>query len=256
MRQRKMVIGKAVEKDKLQYGMFVSINQNYQIDVFHNYFLNIPNILKQDILEYFEYSINRLFDALNTSRLDGNDIMNSFEYFDIEVDRLADSIPSYISEYIGVIGQLFLAGYLDFCITDNVNSQCNLSSNLSYYNDDKYMSWVYFRNNYFYKEAFNRFDYEDIVLCSEQTYKNNTCFDKINNKQNEIIKDSRIYGKTLWITPQFWSYCNICVIITDKGKKYYENTLLPNIYNKYKDLSVEIDNNYNIIRWIGHMNKS
>ena len=31
--------------------------------------------------------------------------------------------------------------------------------------------------------------------------------------------------------------------------------LQPRLYNKYKDLSVELDDNYNIIRWIGHINR-
>ena len=43
-------------------------------------------------------------------------------------------------------------------------------------------------------------------------------------------------------------------VATKKGMDYFEKELAPRIYQKYKDLEVEVDDNYNVIRWIGHVN--
>lgn len=67
----------------------------------------IPNIIKTDILEYFEYHIMDF--AVN-----GDGEADSF--FMLRTKELYDNNPNptYISEYISIVGQLFLAGYIGF----------------------------------------------------------------------------------------------------------------------------------------------
>ncbi|TLD80015.1 hypothetical protein LS70_009490, partial [Helicobacter sp. MIT 11-5569] len=144
---------------------------------------------------------------------------------------------TYISEYINVIGQLFLAGYIDFgsYCDDEDRSKIDYPTNLSYYKEDKYQAWIYFRDNYFYANRFNR-DLCDPDTIDEEGY-------------------SLILGDTSWDTPQYWLQYNIWVARTEKGTKYYNEILSPRFYNKYKDLEVEIDDKGNIIRWIGKINR-
>ena len=63
------------------------------------------------------------------------------------------------------------------------------------------------------------------------------------------------FGNVSWDDPTFWSIYNVFTVATKKGIDYFENELAPRIYNKYKYLEVEIDDDYNIIRWIGHINR-
>lgn len=187
-------------------------------------FLTNPNITKVDILDFFELS--GLCYYCDSYRY-GNKFECDELFWEIPNSRL-DSIKStYISEYINIIGQLFLAGYIDFlCDWDDDYERIDYPTNLSYYKEDKYQAWIYFRDNFFYKERFLR---------------------KYDDNYNEIIKVS-------WDTPKYWSEYNILVARTPKGDEYFEKVLSPRFYNKYKDLEVEIDSKGNIIRWIGKIN--
>ena len=62
-----------------------------------------------------------------------------------------DPNPTYISEYINIVGQLFLAGYIDFGTNydNNDHSKIDYPTNLSYYKEDKYEAWRHFRDNFF-----------------------------------------------------------------------------------------------------------
>ena len=188
-------------------------------------FLTNPNITKVDILDFFELSGLCYY-------CDSHRYGNKFEcdelFWEIPDSRLDSPKPTYISEYINIIGQLFLAGYIDFlCEWDDDRERIDYPTNLSYYKEDKYQAWIYFRDNFFYKERFLR---------------------KYDNNYNEIIKVS-------WDTPKYWSEYNILVARTPKGDKYFNEILSPRFYNKYKDLEVEIDSKGNIVRWIGEINR-
>ncbi|TLD89284.1 hypothetical protein [Helicobacter sp. MIT 05-5294] len=198
--------------------------------------LQIPNLTKADILEYFEYCI---FGFSISGKIEGDDIM----IYTYRIDHLDNNLspnpprPTYISEYINVIGQLFLAGYIDFgsYCDDEDRDRIDYPTNLYYYKEDKYQAWIYFRDNYFYANRFNR-DLDEPDTIDEKGY-------------------SLILGDTSWDTPKYWSQYNIWVARTPKGTKYYNEILAPRFYNKYKDLEVEIDNKGNIIRWIGEINR-
>lgn len=188
-------------------------------------FLTNPNITKVDILDFFELS--GLCYYCDSYRY-GNKFECDELFWEIPDSRL-DSIKStYISEYINIIGQLFLAGYIDFlCDWDDDRDKIDYPTNLSYYKEDKYQAWIYFRDNFFYKERFLR---------------------KYDDNYNEIIKVS-------WGTPQYWDMYTFWVARTPKGTKYFDKILSPRFYNKYKDLEVEIDSQGNIVRWIGQINR-
>ena len=188
-------------------------------------FLTNQNMTKVDILDFFELSGLCYY-------CDSYHYGNKFEcdelFWEIPDSKIDFYNPTYISEYINIIGQLFLAGYIDFlCDWDDDCEKTDYPTNLSYYKEDKYQAWIYFRDNFFYKERFLR---------------------KYDDNYHEIIKAS-------WDTPRCWSEYNILVARTEKGTKYFNEILAPRFYNKYKDLEVEIDDKGNIVRWIGEINR-
>ena len=142
-------------------------------------------------------------------------------------DDIDSPNPTYISEYIGIVGNLFLAGYIDFlCDYDDDYKQTDYPTNLSYYGNSKYEAWVYFRDNFFYKKRFDRTDEE-------------------NNDHPDWF--ATFYFATSWDKPEDWSGKNIVVALTPKGKQYLNETLAPKFYEKYKDVEIYLDDEGNII---------
>ena len=221
-------------------------------------FSQIPSITKADILELFEFSIMCCFWA---SRIEGDEIMIDTYHIDNLDDTLSPNLPkpTYISEYINIIGQLFLAGYIDFgsYCDDNDRDKIDYPTNLSHYKEDKYQAWIYFRDNYFYKNAFNKSDDDDILIYEGKEYTHKNCPTYFNAKTNSIAYCgySTMYSDTSWDTPKYWSEYNIFIARTQKGTKYFNEILAPRFYNKYKDLEVEIDEKGNIIKWIGEVRR-
>ncbi|WP_242349439.1 hypothetical protein [Mucispirillum schaedleri] len=249
------MIGKVIEK--VEYGLFTFIYDIYELqyeyDEFSNLFLKIPNIMKVDILEYFEHLI---LGSFFSNKIDSNDIIPEFFYQ--SKDNIDSAKATFQSEYIDVIGQLFLAGYIDYGIFYSRNENKNrvdYATNLSHYKEDKYRAWIYFRDNYFYKEkAYIRdLDKDDIPVYKGKEY-------SMLDRPYKVIDGEKYFysaltGKTTWDKPRHWSSYNTWIGISKKGIEYYEKDLQPRLYKKYKDLSVELDDNYNIIRWIGHINR-
>jgi len=196
-------------------------------------FLQIPNLKKVDILEYFEEAILNLATG-HFGDDDGVMELDSlfFTYLFDNVVENNSANPTYISEYINTVGQLFLAGYIEFGMCGLQDKEENL---LSKQKDDKYQAWIYFRDNLFYTDAFY-IDYEDL----KEKYPN-------------MSDDDYVYST--WDTPQFWDKYTFWVARTEKGTQYFNEILAPRFYEKYKDLSVEIDSNGNIVRWIGKINR-
>ena len=229
MRQKKMAIGRVMHKNVVLFPDFNNVEYGKYDEFWEmQLFLQIPNLTKADILEYFEYlALERILSGecdvgfVPMSYLDSkNEIMEN------------DPNPTYISEYINIVGQLFLAGYIDFGLYCDDDEEEIL---LSKQKPDKYQSWIHFRDNFFYA---NRF-------CREL--------------DEPEIKDSEgnclLIGFASWDNPKYWSQYNILTARTPKGTKYFNKILSPKFYNKYKDLEVEIDDKGNIIKWIGKINK-
>ena len=254
------MIGKIIDKEEKVMFTFIYDMDIFELqddyDEFSNLFLKIPEISKVEILEYFEYLI--LGYSFFATRIDSNDIIPEFFYQ--SKDDIASAKATYQSEYIDVVGQFFLAGYIDFLTLydGEDHDRVDHPTNLSYYKEDKYRAWIYFRDNYFYKEkAYIRdFDKDDVQIYNGKEYSLETCPYEIVNGEKRLLGYSALVSETTWDKPQHWTHINTGIGITAKGLEYYEKDLQPRLYKKYKDLSVELDdNNYNVIRWIGHINR-
>ena len=190
-------------------------------------FLQIPNITKTDILEFFEYiAFGR---SISGGECDSHFVPMCVDSKNEVIEN--DSSPTYISEYINIVGQLFLAGYIDFGLCNLQDKEENLLSRQR----DTYQAWIHFRDNFFYTDAY----YRDITALEE--------------KYPNMSDDD--YRNADWNTPQYWDRYMFWVARTPKGDEYFEKVLSPRFYNKYKDLEVEIDSKGNIIRWIGRINR-
>ncbi|MCX2683889.1 hypothetical protein OQH60_08465, partial [Campylobacter sp. MIT 21-1685] len=176
-------------------------------------FSQIPNITKADILELFELSILCCFWA---SRIEGDEIM----IWTHRIDNLDDILspnppkPTYISEYINIVGQLFLAGYIDFgsyCDYED-KDKIDYPTNLSYWKEDKYQAWIYFRDNFFYANRFDRDLDDDIMIYEGKEYSTKDCPRHIDKERGSVLCGySTMYSDTSWDTPKYWSQYNIWV---------------------------------------------
>ena len=219
-----MAIGRVLgETDKYLCEEFADIFSKKGLEEF-DVLMQIPNITKVDILEYFEYYIFTYIINIDTE-------LDSIFMTTNKNTESNDSSPTYVSEFINVVGQLFLGGYIDFGLCGLQDKEENLLSRQK----DKYQAWIYFRDNFFYTGA-----YELGITDLEEKYPN-------------MSDDEYIYSN--WDTPQYWDMYTFWVARTPKGDEYFEKVLTPRFYNKYKDLEVEIDSKGNIVRWIGRINR-
>ena len=228
IRQKKMAIGRVMHEnialfpdfDSFEYGKY---GRFWDFELF----LQIPNITKTDILEFFEYiAFGR---SISGGECDSHFVPMCVDSKNEVIEN--DSSPTYISEYINVVGQLFLGGYIDFGLCGLQDKEENLLSRQK----DKYQAWIHFRDNFFYTDAY----YRDITALEE--------------KYPNMSDDD--YRNADWNTPQYWDRYMFWVNHTQKGTQYFNEILAPRFYNKYKDLEVEIDSKGNVIRWIGQINR-
>ena len=222
-----------MKKAKIIYKMgeqvFQVDNYSSKYDLFERYTIDtflktIPDTAKSSILELMEYYfINTI---VYFARHEIRDMMPYLTENESNYD-IDSPEPTYISEYIGIVGNLFLAGYIDFlCDWDDDYKQTDYPTNLSYYGNSKYEAWVYFRDNFFYKKRFDRTDEEN---------------------DNHPDWFATFYFATSWDKPEDWSGKNIVVAVTEKGKKYLNEILAPKFYEKYKDVEIYLDDEGNII---------
>ena len=204
--------------------------QNTPYDLEFELFLQIPNLTKVDILEYFEESILDLATGYSGNGIELDSLFFEFLFDSTNVTAGNSANPTYISEYINIVGQLFLAGYIDFGLCGLQDKEENLLSRQR----DKYQAWIHFRDNFFYTDAFYR-DYE--ILDDSEDF------------------STEEYGKAGWDMPKYWDRYRFWVARTPKGDEYFEKVLAPRFYEKYKDLEVEIDSKGNIVRWLGQINR-
>ena len=226
-----MAIGRVMHENVVLFPDFDDIFREIKRDEFWEMqlFLQIPNLTKVDILEYFEHIALRLPIGRG---IECDCLYIPMSYLDSKDEVIEnDSNPTYISEYINIVGQLFLGGYIDFGLCGLQDKEENLLSRQK----DKYQAWIHFRDNFFYTGAY----YRDIT--------------EVREKYPNMSDDEYIYST--WDTPQYWDRYRFWVARTPKGITYHNKIFEPRFYNKYKDLEVEIDSQGNVIRWIGRINR-
>ena len=253
-----MAIGRVMHENVVLFPDFDDIFREIKRDEFWEMqlFLQIPNLTKTDILEYFEY----IALGYSIGGVECDCLYIPMSYLDSKDEVIEnDSNPTYISEYINIVGQLFLGDYIDFgSYYDNDDREkIDYPTNLSYYKEDKYQAWIYFRDNFFYTGAYNKGGEDDILIYNGKEYSEQDCPTYFNTETNNrtYCGYSTMYSDTSWDTPKYWSQYNIWVARTPKGDEYFEKVLAPRFYEKYKDLEVEIDDKGNVIRWIGQINR-
>ena len=254
-----MAIGRVMHENVVLFPDFDDIFREIKRDEFWEMqlFLQIPNLTKTDILEYFEYLV--FGNTVPKGRVECDFNLVPMSYLDSKNEVIEnDSKPSYISEHINVIGQLFLGGYIDFgsYCDNNDHNKIDYPTNLSYYKEDKYQAWIHFRDNFFYTGAYSRGIDDEIIIYEGKEYGYWDCPRTIDKEGNSVVYgELTMYNDASWDTPKYWSQYNIWVARTPKGDEYFEKILSPRFYHKYKDLEVEIDSKGNVIRWIGKINR-
>lgn len=178
-------------------------------DPFIRILAKIPGARKKDILDHFEYIIFGLCEWFELDGIILGDYMLAGE------DRPEISVyPTYAGEYFGVMGQLFLGGMVDFGIEGgNLNKiGTDFDTNLSKIDlgMSLYEKWIYFRDNFFYRYKFLE---EDKIT-----------------PQAEIT----------WKDPNTWSRFSHWICMTNVGKEYCDKILEPRLYERYKDMVVEV----------------
>jgi len=222
MRGKKMKTAKMI--CDLNDQVFNECDEIFEKEVVSVFLDAIPNATKADILELMEYYF--LQSITMFARHESDEMMPYLSENESNYD-IDSPNPTYISEYISIVGNLFLVGYIDFlCDWDDEYKQTDYPTNLSYYGNSKYEAWVYFRDNFFYKKKFSRSYDEDR-----------------NNEEGYSV----LYSCTSWDKPDDWSQYNILVALTPKGKLYLNETLAPKFYEKYKDVEIYLDDEGNII---------
>lgn len=218
------------DSDGWSFNDDVELIRNFGLDddgIFLKFLIQIPNITKIDILEYFELAILELCYFYEPD-------MSRNYYIHEELDKkFGENSPNatYASEFYAVMGQLFLAGFIDFGVEDGNLDELgtDFDTNLSKIDLDMtlYEKWIYFRNNYFYKK---------------KIYKSG--FDK------DEYENIKFLFKDMWRHPCTWLAYMPWICITKNGEKYLKEVLSPKIYNKYKNIEIEIDDNGEIL-WQG-----
>ncbi|TQR57284.1 hypothetical protein [Campylobacter troglodytis] len=121
-------------------------------------FLTVPNLNKVDVLELFECEI------LHGSGFNGEIDETVFSDYLLNFYEKQSLMASYVDDYIALIGQLFLAGYIGFyrSLYEKNEAQTEQISFLSEYKKEKiYEVCRYFRDNYFGSIKLNRiFSYQ------------------------------------------------------------------------------------------------
>lgn len=91
----------------------------------------------------------------------------------------------------------------------------------------KFEEWKILRENFFY-------NLDNFVARSYEPLKNYTRADS-----------------AFWEELDRWCHYNMYMFIAECGKKYYDEILIPSLYNKYEHIEVDIDEEGNVTKWYG-----
>nr|WP_314869825.1 hypothetical protein [uncultured Campylobacter sp.] len=152
--------------------------------------------------------------------------MKSTEVY--ETDSIASTLIHNFSlcdeEVSGILIMLFGQFYLNNFIDTDIKYKTSANINL---NIRKFEKWKILRENFFY-------NLDKFIACPYEYLKNHTHSDG-----------------TFWEEPDRWCHHNMYIFITECGKKYYDEILIPSLCNKYEHIEVDIDEEGNVTKWYG-----
>ncbi len=121
---------------------------------------------------------------------------------------------------IMLFGQFYLNNFIDTDIKYKTSTNINL-------NMKKFEEWKILRENFFYN------------------------LDKFIARSYEYLKNYTHADSAFWEEPDRWCHYNMYMFITECGKKYYDEILIPSLCNKYGHIEVDIDEKGKVTRWYG-----
>nr|WP_314380927.1 hypothetical protein [uncultured Campylobacter sp.] len=182
--------------------------------------------------EDFRFKIFKDFQAASGKRsldfyeLEAFSLMKSTEVYE------ADSITSTLIHnfnlcdenvkdiLIMLFGQFYLNNFIDTDIKYKTSTNINL-------NMRKFEEWKILRENFFYN------------------------LDKFIARSYEYLKNYTHADYAFWEEPNRWCHHNMYMFITECGKKYYDEILIPSLYNKYEHIEADTDKEGNVTKWYG-----
>ena len=182
--------------------------------------------------EDFRFKIFKDFQAVSGKRpldfyeLEAFILMKSTEVY--ETDSIASTLIHNFSLrdenvkdiLIMLFGQFYLNNFIDTDIKHKTSANINL-------NMKKFEEWKILRENFFYN------------------------LDKFIARPYEPLKNYIYADCAFWEEPNRWCHHNMYMFITECGKKYYDEILIPSLYNKYKHIEVDTDEEGNVTKWYG-----
>ena len=183
-------------------------------------------------VEDFRFKIFKDFQAASGKRsldfyeLEAFSLMKSTEVH--ETDSIASTLIHNFSLcdedvrdiLIMLFGQFHLNNFMDTDIKYKTSANINL-------NMKKFEEWKILRENFFYN------------------------LDKFIARSYEYLRNYTHADGAFWEEPNRWHHHNMYMFITECGKKYYDEILIPSLYNKYKHIEVDTDEEGNVTRWYG-----
>lgn len=121
---------------------------------------------------------------------------------------------------IMLFGQFYLNNFIDTDIKYKTSTNINL-------NMGKFEEWKILRENFFYN------------------------LDKFIARPYEPLKNYTHADGAFWEEPNRWCHHNMYMFITEYGKKYYDEILIPSLCNKYEHIEVDIDEEGSVTKLYG-----
>lgn len=185
--------------------------------------------------EDFRFKIFKDFQAVSGKRpldfyeLEAFSLMKSTEVY--ETDSVASTLihnfnlcdENVKDILIMLFGQFYLNNFIDTDIKHKTSVNINL-------NMKKFEEWKILRENFFYN------------------------LDKFIARPYEYLKNHTHADSAFWEEPDRWCHYNMYMFITECGKKYYDEILIPSLRNKYEHIEVDTDEEGNVTKWYGTWN--
>ncbi len=176
--------------------------------------------------EDFRFKIFKDFQAASWKR--------SLDFYELEAFSLMKSTEVYETDSIAfnlcdenvkdilimLFGQFYLNNFIDTDIKYKTSTNINL-------NMKKFEEWKILRENFFYN------------------------LDKFIVRPYELLKNYIYADCAFWEEPNRWCHHNMYMFITECGKKYYDEILIPSLCNKYEHIEVDTDKEGNVTKWYG-----